>query len=149
MPSDTAWTVCSPSARSRNGYSSRPATSAVRPIARRAVGLTPSRLVGGRLAEEPARTEDEDQDQDREDDRVGPARGDVLVAPRREEADDEAAEGGAAHAADAAQHGGGEGAQTRLVPHPPHADVVVHALDQPGRAGQRAAHEEGDQDRAL
>ena len=36
-----------------------------------------------------------------------------------------------------------------LVAHPPHADVVVHALDQPGRAGQRAADEEGEEDRAL
>src|SRR5437879_13042621 len=140
MPSDTAWTVCSPSARSRNGYSSRPATSAVQPIARRAVALTPSRLVGGRLAEESARTEDEDQDENREDDRVGPAGRDVLVAPRRQESDEESAERRARHVADATEHGGGEGAEARLVPHPPLADVVVHALDESGGARRSEEH---------
>src|SRR3989449_7370827 len=145
MPSDTAWTVCSPSARSTNGYASRATTSAGGPR----LSLTPSRLVRRPFAEQAVRTEHEDDDENREDDRVGPAGGDVLVAPRGQEADDEPAEGGAAHAADAAQHGRGEGAQPRLIAHPPLADVVVHALDQPRRPRQGAADEERDQDRAL
>src|SRR5881397_1905234 len=111
--------------------------------------VTGSRLVGRPLAEQPVGPEDQDDDEDREHDRVGPARGDVLVAPRGQKADEEAAEGGAAHAADPAEYGGGEGAQPGLVAHPPHADVVVHALDQPRRPRQRTADEERDQDRAL
>src|SRR2546425_10769556 len=145
MPSDTAWTVCSPSARSTNGYASRATTSAGGPR----LSLTRSRLVRRPFAEQAVRTEHEDDDENREDDRVGPARGDVLVAPRGEEADDEPAEGGARHAADAAEHRGGEGAQAGLVTHPPHPDVVVEALDEAGRPGQRAADEEGEDDRLL
>src|SRR5438105_11900189 len=102
-----------------NGYTSRPTTSAVWPTARRPVTVMPSRLVGRPLAQQAVRAEHEHEDEDREHDRVGPARGDVLVAPRREESDDEAAEGSTPHAADAAEHGGREGAQPGLVAHPP------------------------------
>src|SRR5919108_6626238 len=50
----------------------------------------------------------------------------VMIAPRGQKADHETAERGAAHAADAAEHGRGEGAQPCLVAHPPLADVVIH-----------------------
>src|SRR6266849_2683323 len=100
-------------------------------------GGSRSRLVRSALAKESLRPENQDQDQDREDDRVRPARRDVLVAPRGEEADQKSAESGPGHAANAAQHGRGEGAEAGLVAHPPHPDVVVEALDEAGRSRER------------
>src|SRR5207245_9538465 len=88
-------------------------------------GALASYLVGRPRAQQALGPEDEHEDEDREDDRVGPASGDVLVAPRRQEPDEETAERGAGHVADAAEDSRGEGAQACLVAHPPHADVVV------------------------
>src|SRR5919201_5927849 len=100
------------------------ATSTAHPSTRPAGVVTRVRprsyLVGRPLAEQAVGAEDEDQDQDREDDGVRPSGGDVLVAPRGEEPDEEAAEGGAWHVTDPAEHGGGERAQPGLIPHPPH-----------------------------
>src|SRR6185436_20335728 len=94
MPSVTAYTVCACSAWSTNGYASRAATSSEIETTCRPFIWPGSHLVHRALAEESVRSEDEHQDQDREDDGVGPPRGDVLVAPRRQEPDDQAAEGG-------------------------------------------------------
>src|SRR5207249_12004410 len=115
-------TVWNPSTRSTNGYATRAATSAAHPSGRRALTVTGSHLFGRALAHEAVGTEDEDENEDREDDRVGPAGGNVLVAPRRQEADEEAAERRARHVADAAEHGRGECPETGLVAHPPLAD---------------------------
>src|SRR6266850_7777878 len=77
-----------------------PPTASLMPADVTTIGLCFSRLVRSALAEESLRPEDQDQDQDREDDRVRPARRDVLVAPRGEEADQQSAEGGPRHAPD-------------------------------------------------
>src|SRR6185503_809695 len=137
------------SAWSTNGYASRAVTSSEIEATCRPFIWPGSHLVHRALAEESVRPEDEHQDQDREDDGVGPPRGDVLVAPRRQEPYDQAAEGGSRHVADAAEHGGGERPETGLVPHVPLADVVVHPLDNAGRPRQRPADEERQDDRLL
>src|SRR6202171_6388015 len=68
------------------------------------------------LAEQSARPEDERQDQDREHRHFGPLVGDAPRRHRLDDADDEAAEHRARDVADAAEHGGGEGLQPRLIP---------------------------------
>src|SRR2546428_12614336 len=121
-----------PSPRPHTGYTIRAATTAAHQSGRRAMTVAASALRGRSLTHEAVGTEDQHEDEDREDERVGPPRGDVLVAPRRQESDEQAAERGAGHVADAAEHGRGEGPEPGLVAHPPLADVVVHALDEPG-----------------
>src|SRR5262249_57418401 len=118
------------------------------PLAARS-SLARSHLVQHALAQEPAGAEDEHEDQDREDDGVGPARGDVLVAPRRKEADEKTSQRRAWHVADPPEDGGGERTKARLVADVPLADVVVHPLDQPGRARESPADEEREDDGLL
>src|SRR5690349_19290370 len=68
-----------------------------------------SGLVRGHAPQEAGWQEHEDQHQDREDDHVRPGGGYVGAAHRLDQADQDAADHGAGHVADAAQHGGGEG----------------------------------------
>ena len=67
----------------------------------------------------------------------------ILAAHRLDQADDHAAHHRAGHVADAAQHRGGEGAQPGGEADDEAGEVVVQAEDQPARAGQRRAEEEG------
>ena len=60
--------------------------------------------------------------------------------------DQDAADHGARHVADPAQHRGGEGPQAGGVADDEARIVVVEAEDQAGRAGERRAEKEGDDD---
>src|SRR5215469_5387767 len=63
------------------------------------------RLAGRDAPEQSRRLEHQHEDQDREDDHVGPGRGDELSAHRLDQAYQHAAHHGARHVADATQHG--------------------------------------------
>ena len=70
----------------------------------------------------------------------------ILAAERFDQPDQHAAQHRARDVADAAEHRRGEGAQPGGVADDEARVVVVEAEDQPGRAGERRAEEEGDDD---
>src|SRR6516164_10382537 len=107
----------------------------------RAAFGTPTPAISGfrrdGAAEEAGRDKDENQNQDRKDDHVGPPHGDQLAAQGLDQPDQDASNHGARHAADAAEHRGGKGPQSRCVADDEARVVVIEAEDQRRRPGQR------------
>src|ERR1035437_9958609 len=71
----------------------------------------PSGLIGGDTAQDSGGAEHQHGDEDAEDDHVHPGRADELASQRLDQPDDDAAEHGTGHVADAAQYGRGEGSK--------------------------------------
>ena len=98
----------------------------------------------------PCGLEDHDQDQDRRTRSPGSTPGrDAVVGDRLDDADHEAADDRALEVADAAHHGGGERDQAGREALVELDRAVVDRVDQPGRAGEHAAEQERQRDRAV
>src|ERR1700722_1570948 len=98
-----------------------------------------SRTRRSSTAEQPSWREHKHKHQDREDDHIGPAHREDLAADRFDQADQDAADHRPGNAADAAQHGGGEGPQAHGIADDEAGEIVVEPEDQGSRAGQRRA----------
>src|SRR5205823_14982738 len=98
------------------------------------------------LAEDARGPEDQDEDEDSKHHHLGPFGVDKEVAECLDYPDEQAAQGGAADVADAAEDGAGEGEEAAAEALQEPGVAVVDAEDEAGGAGERPTDHERERD---